>query len=155
MTEVKVQLESWDSIWPEAAPLMKAHFEEVRAKPLLPFEVDSVYAEEMWDQDYMLVVAARANQELVGYSIWWVTPNLEAKGAVQGVQGPWYVKPKFRGIGRRMFDLSVKCLKDLGAVTLRLHHSTNSGDIVAGSDVGGFYKSMGAEPIEIIYEMKV
>lgn len=148
---VSVAFESWSTLWPECEPLMFEHWKEVRENRAgLPFAVNCEIAQRLDEGGAMICLGARHKGSLVGYLIWFVTPNMESVGALQATLGPFFVLPEYEGIGYKMWTLGIERLRQIGVKTAHTHCS------VVGprqEKVKKFWQLVGAKPYEMIYEM--
>lgn len=150
---ISVRRSSWNEIWPQCEHLMYLHYCEVRQSSLLPFEVDHETVGELERLGLLVVAAAfKDEEELVGYSIWTISPSLESKGNLVAMQGPWFVYEPYRGaVGKRLWDCSIGQLKEKG-IRVALPHHWMHGE---GPRLGRFFERLGAKPLELSYELSL
>ena len=150
MADVVIGEFTWDAIWPACEPLMEQHHKEVREKELQPFKVDVETAYKLDACGALVIAGAISGHSLVGYSIWYLSPNLESAGNIIASQGPWFVLPAFRGeTGKDLWQFSMFQLKKRGVKVIHAHHWMH-GD---GPRLGKFFKKLGGTPLETVYEI--
>lgn len=149
---IELRLEPWNMIWPEAKPLMARHHEEVHERDSrMPFKPALQVAQALQEAGVLKIVTARSAGQLVGYCIWYLSPDLESEDVLVASQGPWYVLPEWRasGVGIRLVRESVRHLRDAGASLILLHHWANN------PRLGMVFGRLGAKPLETVYELWV
>lgn len=150
---VTIRPERWHDIFPESIPLMRLHQQEL--DPQSPLAVKDETLQQLDELGYLTILAARRESGvLVGYSIWFVTPNLFAEETV-AQQGPWYVDRRLgflRGrVAFRIFEASLRLFQERG-VTRVLPHHWMDGD---SPRAARFYERHGAKPTEVVYSMRL
>ena len=153
LAPVVIRKATWHEVWPAAEPLMRAHWEELRAGsgPLAaqPFEVDVPLAQAMDGAGILVISAAWDGPRLVGYCFWYRSTLLEAKGVSVASHGPWYVAEPYRNttVGLRLYRHSKKQLEELGVCFALPHHWELGG----GERLGEMYRRDGAVPLETVW----
>ena len=116
--------ETWETIWPDAESLARAHFNEVEGvlAKNRPCRIDERAMAEAERAGSLRVVGARVAGRLVGYCTWSLLPDPESKGLTMANQGAIYVDAQFAGLGYRMVTFSLPGLKAAGADYALMHH---------------------------------
>lgn len=143
----------WSDVWPEGEPLFKQQWEEVRRNgEFLPFSVNARGMQRLFDLNMMTIATARVEKELVGYLFWFTVPCMESLGNLIAAMGPYFVLLEFGGAGKMLWNASLERLKSIG-VKAAYPHVSVWGE--RRDRVERFYTSVGAEPFEIKYELRL
>jgi GNAT superfamily N-acetyltransferase len=149
--KVSVAFESWSMLWPECEPLMYEHWKEVREnRANLPFAVNCEVAQRLDDAGAMICLGARYQGDLIGYLIWFITPNMESVGFLQATLGPFFVLPEHEGTGYKLWSLGLERLREIGVKTAHVHCSAVG---KRREKVKQFWRLVGAKPYEATYEL--
>lgn len=142
--------ESWASVWPDAAPLGRAHALEVDGgiEPRRVWDPDTELLALMNLQGSYRIYTAREQETkaLLGYICWTVQLDPESRQLLIANMGPWYAAPGSR-CGGLLFKYSMGELRKLGVQCLFPHHRLQG----RGSDLGPFLQLLGAIPIQKDY----
>lgn len=149
--ELSIREEPWSSVWPDAKLLALLHAREVEAgvEPRRWHAVDEIIMERMAELGVLRTWVARGAQGLVGYLVWQVTLDAEAKGLLIAQMGPWYVLPHQPRVAFELFDASIAGLKALGVQLVLPHHRTQG----RGAGLGKFFQRRGAKLIQHTYSL--
>lgn len=149
MAVVTFQREAMATAYPDAAPLMQAHWEEVgRDRDLLVLNPDvekmvSLEAAGMWH-----VWTARADGDLVGYAAWIVAPHLHYRDAVTAFCDVIYMSPGSRRHALSFIRHVEADLQTLGAAKAFFH-------VKVTKDFGPLLERLGYEWSEKLYERRL
>ena len=153
MPEIRIGLERWESIWPDADALGRAHFEEVDGgvEPNRPYEIDTDLMKRLADAGVLRIITARVDGKLAGYCTWNVTLDVESRGLIIAQQGAWFVAKEYDSLhlGAQMFRASIAELRKLGVQNIFPHHRLQG----RGVRLGAFFKRMGAKEIQHTYSL--
>lgn len=144
--ELRLAFESWDEIWPEAKPLFEFHHETVGASVLGPLAMDEVRMAELSAAGVLRIATARRGAELVGYCMWYMTPNLTSVGVELAQQGPWFSAEP--GVGLSLFNFTLVHLEP--ATVALVHHWPNNARLGRV-----FAKRYGAVEIERVFAIQL
>ncbi len=142
---IVIGVETWASFWPEAEPLVWLHREETAPNDPRPFEPQPELCQKYFEAGVLGIVGARVAGSLVGYSMWYLSPQIDAKG-LAATQGPWYIIPQHRqsSAGFRLFEEGLRMARAAGARVAFVHHWL-VGD---GPKLEAYFLRKGAIPIE-------
>lgn len=149
-TKLTYAQESWAEFWPEAQFLLVAHRDEVEPHARTPFVLNHSVCEALDASGSMLITSARSAESLVGYSIWFLSPQFDSL-ALAATQGPWFVMPEWRasGAGIRVFRKSLEALRARGVERVLPHHWGGA----TGPGLDKFFRRLGATPLETSYSL--
>lgn len=149
-----IACESWDSLWPDARPLMLAHRAELgQDDPRCPLVPDQAFIRQLQAAGGLLLVTARDTEhQLLGYSIWYLVPSLETVGLKMAMQAPWYVVPAWRG-ERLGWKLWVRAKSELAAAGVRLLHLHAPAEGPEAASVDKFWRGLGATRLGTEYAL--
>lgn len=152
LADVQIAMESWAKLWPDAAPLAELHFSEVDGgvEPRRRMRVDTEQLALACLAGPLKIWAARRERKLLGYVLWTVQLDPEAKGLVIAQMGPWFVvEGEEKGLGARLFKESLAGLKSMGVQCCFPHHRMQG----RGAELGKFFTSLGAIEIQHTYSL--
>lgn len=101
----------WGDLYPECEEMMKSHHRELRAPGEFSLDLEMISkmsgALSMW---------GAFSPSLIGYLIWYLSPDLTSRGSIIATQGAWYVTPKERrtSAGRELYLRSLAALQKSG-----------------------------------------
>jgi len=109
--------ERLSTVWEEAVPLMKEHFEETGDFGIEEFNPDKVQYLETDKLNLSKTFTARTDTDtLVGYSIFFIFPHHHSRERICAVQDALFLQKKHRGIaGVRFISFTDLVLEALGA----------------------------------------
>lgn len=145
----RVGLESWASIWADAKGLFEDNHREVGNT--YPLALDDALISEAERCGVFLGLSARCNGELVGYASWSIHKNPESCGMILADQGAWYVQPGHPGVGRRLFDVGLRYLRQLGILAVQLHAPMAG----RGAKLGALFERLGAKAVQTRYALSL
>lgn len=150
---ISVRRESWNAIWPECNRLMEEHFNEVREDTITrPFKVDYEGAARLDEAGVMEVFAAREDDRLVGYLIWFVVPDFESAGNKMAAMGPFYSVEEAKGAGKMLWVAGLRRLRELGIKFATCHHSSFG---PRQENAKRLFESSGGYQFEVKYALKL
>ena len=122
-TETIIAKESLASVWREIQPLLFEHWREVAIHADIPLTPDRALYEQADKDGKLCIITARVDRALVGYAVYFVSPNPHYRQSLQAIQDIFFVQPSLRGafIGTRLIKESDIILKAMG-VQLVFHH---------------------------------
>jgi len=132
----------------EAEPLLRAHWDELaRNKDRVPLAPDLAGYFQAEERGRLLIVTARRNGELVGYSVWFYGPHPHYHTTIFAENDVLWLAPECRNgrAGLRLIEASHAALKAHG-VTIPHWREKN-----AHPALGRLLKHLGYVPIETIY----
>jgi hypothetical protein len=144
--------EPWESMADEAIALGKAHFLESNAgiPEWYSYEVDKAALDAANSCGALVIWTVRINCELVGYLIWQLGFDTEAKGQLMATQGVWFVEPSApQGLGIRMMNESLEYLWTCGAKVVHFHHPMSG----RGAKLGKLFQRLGASQTQVRYSL--
>lgn len=157
MSKAELTIEGWTEVWPAILELFSLHREEIGRKDIFdPLDIDSELVIQMEAANGLRIITARSDGDLVGYCIWYLSPNIETKGQLLATQGPWYVLPEWRtqGLGLELMRYALSVVKDAGAKLALLHHWVNPAD-PSRPDISKLFAFLGAIEVERVYALKL
>lgn len=144
MPRYEIKIEPWSlELWDELRALAESHFEEVDGdvEPNRKFDIDEVLMKLIEDAGALRIFTARKSGELIGYYVWTVQLDVESKGLLIGMMGPWYVAPGHPRAAFDMFKFSREALASEDVQCLSLHHRVQG----RGAHLGRFFERQGAK----------
>lgn len=145
----RVGREGWSSIWADARALGEDNHAEVGNT--YRFDPDDALISEAERCGVFLGLSARCNGELIGYASWSISKNPECCGMILADQGAWYVQRGHFGIGRRLLDIGLGYLRQLGVHEAQLHAPM----VGRGAKLGTIYERMGATAVQTRYSLSL
>ena len=103
-------------------PLIKLHYDEIsfyKDEIKLNPNFDSYI--RLYQKNILKVYTAREGGELIGYAIFFISPNMHYQDSLQANQDILYIRPDARGFGTEFIRWCDEQLKELN-VQLVLHH---------------------------------
>lgn len=130
----------------EIKPLLSAHWQEIAHYLDIPLDPDWEFYRTA---KTIRVYTARANRVLVGYAVFFISPNRHYKASIQAVQDILFVLPEYRGrTGFRLIRYCDEQLKLEGAQVVYQH-------VKVKHDFGPLLKTLGYEPVDIIHAKRL
>lgn len=145
-------LEAWEDVQPEIAELCKLHWEEIALDKDIPLAPDwDAYAR--LDDAGMLrpYVARNEGGELVGYSVFFVSPAMHYRHSLQANQDVVFLHPDYRRgrLGMSLLTLAEDSLRAEGVQVI--HHHVKQ----AHPALGRVLERMGYGVADIIYKKRL
>jgi hypothetical protein len=152
-TELNVQVESFDAVWPEADQLGLEHFCEVDGgvEPRRHYRLDEEQMRAMNERGILRILTARwgMKRALVGYLTWQLSLDVESKNLMIAQQGAWFVRPGHPRAAKRLFDYSIVYLRGLGVQCIYPHHRMQG----RGRGLERFFLRQGAKATQVTYSL--
>jgi GNAT superfamily N-acetyltransferase len=121
---ITYQEESVQDCLEEIKPLIEAHWEEIA------IHKDRIKLNPDFDKYLLLdslgmlhILTARDDEELVGYFISFIQPNMHYKDEMFAINDILYIKPEHRKgtVGYRLFKKAEASLKEIGVSVIIIH----------------------------------
>lgn len=133
----------------EISPLLETHFQEIARYKDIELDPDFVGYDLMEARGSLRVFTARLEDgRLIGYAIYFVSPNLHYRKSLQAVQDVLFIHPAHRGCGARLIRDADRELAKEG-VQLVYHH------VKCAHDFGPLLERMGYEQVEKIFARRL
>ena len=116
-----------DALCEELSPLLYSHWQEIaNYKKEIPLDVDFDFYRNMDAKGQLLILTARSEGELVGYSIFFLIRNPHYNSTLQAMNDVIYVDPPFRNsrLGLDLIRQSEQHLKGMGVRKMSWHVKT-------------------------------
>lgn len=116
---VSFQVEPWSRLWSEGEELFHQHYDELALhKDVMPMGLDNAFYSDLQLRNYLLVVTARRDGQLIGYYVGIVIahhPHNKGAGKVATCD-MFYLKPSERkgGTGAKLLIAAEKELRAQG-----------------------------------------
>lgn len=143
---ITLQVERWNTYYPDAMPLWEAHWEEVAIhQERIKLDVDVASYAALDASGKLLIVTVRDHGVLVGYWKGLILGHLHYLSTLHGTMDIVYLAPAYRRgmLAWRLFKRVEQEAKDRGVV--RLSQGTK---IHNGLDLGRLYERLGYECTE-------
>lgn len=124
---MKYQVEKLIDVLEELQPLLLNHYHEIAwRQDKIDLNPDYERYFVLEEQEMLMIVTARDDGELVGYSIYFLSPNIHYSDHKFGVNDIVYLDPAYRksGYAVALFDFSHKQLKERGCTVATIHMKT-------------------------------
>lgn len=152
---ISIQLEGWETFFPDCRPLWEAHHAEIgKVEGGLPFDPNVEKGEHLVRNGTALIITARdEDRRMIGYCVFTIGETFECRGVLIGTQGPWFVVPEHRNgsAAFRMFERALKEIEARGVRRAYPHHWL-VGDSPKAARI---FEHFGAKPEELVYSMPV
>ena len=132
------------SIYEEMKPLTVLHYEEIAHYQDIPLEPDIAMYKAIEEQGMLRLYTVRDEEELIGYSIFFIKENCHYKSSVQASQDIVFIRKDKRGQGREFLAWCDSQLKQDG-VEVVYHH------VKAAHNFGPLLVRQGYELVDYIY----
>jgi hypothetical protein len=117
---VTFQVVKWREFYPEAKPLMQAHWEEIAIdREHIQLSLNADRYQQLCDAGILHVLAAREDAELAGYYVAIIMPHMHYQDAgLMAFTDIYFLAPRFRkgSAGVQMFVEAERTLRDAGVV---------------------------------------
>jgi len=116
---------------PELEKLFPAHYEELCVTKEYPYEPDWDSYKRMAEAGLVRCITCRADEVLIGYIVFIVTPHLHYKSCKTAIEDVYFINKEYRKgrIGIKLFQYAEKVLKERGVNRIVMHtklHLDNS-----------------------------
>lgn len=120
---IVIRRESWWDCIKDAEPILVDHWREVALyQEKIPLEPDYSRYVAAENQGRLVIVTARKDGELVGYSVFILHRHIHYKNCLVASNDVIYLKPEYRGvIGARLILKSEAILTELGVDRMTWH----------------------------------
>lgn len=148
---ITFQTESFDAFWPDAAPLLLRHWEEIALKDLNgPLDVDVQMYRNLDAAGVLHITTARDDGNLVGYAVYFLTPNLHYRSLLTADADVFFLVPEYRrGLtGLHLLKAAERALSSSG-VTVVMQKTK------VAHDCGALFRRMGYAHVENLWMKKV
>lgn len=151
MSKVTFQRESLTDVLDECSDLIYDHWEDIA------LDQENIKLDPDWDAYSMaedsgrlVIVTARDQNELVGYSVYFVTMNMHYRLLMTADSDIfWLAKDRRKGMtGIKLIKASEKILKELGVMRIL-------SKVKIHKDVGKVFERLGYTPIERVYSKSI
>lgn len=145
-----MQLERWQSLWPDLKPLLEDHWREVAHYQDIALDPNYEKYCQMQDQGHLRCWTVRDGGRLVGYGLYIVTYNLHYQTSIQAQQDVVFVHPDYRkGItGYRLLKFCDEQLRQEGVQAV-YHH------VKRAHNWSPLLVHMGYELVDLIYARRL
>jgi hypothetical protein len=141
LSPVTIQEEDWFDFAPDGLPMFWRHYHEVGSYDHEVFAPNVPLLEVLARTGVIQIFTARAGEKLVGYLIFNLTPSLKSLDELNGIQGPFYVVPEWRGMtGLALHREAIRLLQGKGVKRLTLR----SGVKGVGARQDALFRRIGA-----------
>ena len=120
--------ESFDDVKQDIISLIKLHYDEIALdKEHIPLDPDWEKYKQLYDAKRLLIITARDDSKLVGYSIFFVSNHPHYKSSVYANNDLLFLHPDYRkgSLGIKLIKVSEKILKEIGVVKILWHIKFN------------------------------
>lgn len=129
----------------EAMPLVTAHYDEIAHFKDIPLDPDHVMYAALEDAGVLRVFTARTDEDqLIGYAVFFVRPNIHYKTSLQAAQDVIFIHPNHRGTGGKFILWCDEELRKEGVQAV-YHH------VKAAHNFGPMLERFGYQLIDLIY----
>lgn len=132
------------SIYEEMRPLLQQHYDEIAHYKDIPLEPDVEGYKRIEELGNLRMFTVRDDNELIGYSIFFIKHNLHYKSSIQAIQDIVFIRKDRRGQGREFLQWCDNELKSEG-VDVVYHH------VKAAHNFGPLLVRQGYELVDYIY----
>lgn len=148
---MKYHVERFDDVYPEAHPLLLAHWQELNNDPGSELLSNEALYRQAEANNGLLILTARDEGKLVGYSAIFVHQGLHNAAQKQATQDVFYVVPEYRGgmTGTRLIHLAEETLR-VESVELVYNHCNMKNPLL-----GRLLEALGYKPVSVIYQRRL
>ena len=121
LSKITYQKESFLQIWPDAKPLLEAHYKEIGLyNDKVVFDPDIEMYASLCKAGMLYILSAREGSKLVGYCVFFLQNSLHYKAISSAHNDVFYIRPEYRKgfIGVRLLKKAEVALKDMGVDVL-------------------------------------
>jgi L-amino acid N-acyltransferase YncA len=138
-----------DGLIEEMMPLINAHWEEIAHDKDIPLDPDWYKYGQLQTLGSLKVFTARDDDgQILGYSFFFVSPNLHYKSSLQAVQDVIYIDKERRGFGRKFIDWCDSELRQMGVQKV-YHH------VKAKHNFGPMLETLDYHLVDLIYARRL
>jgi GNAT superfamily N-acetyltransferase len=124
MSAVEFAVEHFADVIGEIKPLLELHYQEIASfKEHIPLDPDYARYEELDAAGRLLIITARRDGALVGYSIFFLTNHVHYASTLVALNDIVFLHPAERsgGAGVRLFKESERIVRERGARMISWH----------------------------------
>ena len=124
MSAIEIRVEKYADVIDAIKPLLELHYQEIASfKEDVPLDPDFEKYRQMEELGRLLIIAARAEGALVGYSIFFLIPHMHYKSTLCAMNDIVFLRHDLRhgGAGIRLFKESERIVREHGAKFLSWH----------------------------------
>ena len=124
---ISYQEELFKDIEQELSKIFPEHYAEVSSTPEIPLDINYESYKNIQANGNLVLTTCRKNSELVGYTIFIVSPNIHNKGCLTAYEDLYYIRKQHRKgrIGINLFKHAEEVLKQRGVkriiLTTKVH----------------------------------
>lgn len=124
MAAVEFAVEKYEDVIGEIRPLLELHYEEIASfRDKVPLDPDYERYRQAEEMGRLLIIAARREGALVGYSIFFLSPHMHYQSTVFAMNDIVFLHPDERsgGTGVRLIKESERIVRERGAALISWH----------------------------------
>jgi GNAT superfamily N-acetyltransferase len=124
MAAVEIRVERYADVIGEIRPLLEQHYQEIASfKEAIPLDPDYDRYQDLELAGALVIIAARREGRLVGYSIFFLAPHPHYKSTIFAGNDIVFLRPEERsgGLGVRLIRESERIVRELGAKQISWH----------------------------------
>lgn len=121
---IVVQVEKYADVIDEIKPLLALHWQEIaNNRDAIPLDPNYAHYKVMEDAGMLVILAARKDDALVGYSIFFLLRNLHYQSTLFAMNDVLYLLPAERAsrVGLRLIKESERVVASMGAKKISWH----------------------------------
>lgn len=125
---IKFGVERYHQVSEDIKELIKLHYEEIAVnKDVIPLDPDWDKYKSLCDNGLLMIITARDEGKLIGYSIFFITNHLHYKSTVYANNDLLYLHPDYRrgSLGIKFIKTSEIYLKQKGVAKIMWHIKFN------------------------------
>lgn len=131
MIELKYEDVNAMDFIPELEKIFPEHYEELCVTKDYQWEPNYEAYQQLASAGLLRTITCRANGELIGYIVFYITPHLHYKSCITATEDVYFVKKEYRRgrVGIKLFQYAEQVLKDRGVNRIVMHtkvHLDNS-----------------------------
>jgi hypothetical protein len=143
------QDESFDTSFPDAAPLFRAHM-AATGQDIEDWSRKNIPAlRRLDDVGALQIMTARTNGALCGYLLTMISPSLDARNVLEAHHLPFFARPDIPGLGMKLQRASIEALRRKGVAAV----IGRAGTIGSGPRMGTIYRRLGFEDAGHLYKL--
>ena len=136
---LELKMELIAEVWKEIDVLARMEHAEMEVG-WRPYQPDWMSMVTLENGGTYKTLIARKDGEMIGYLMWMIDFDIEARGILIVHQCAWFVKPGHFSVAARMFEWARAEWKRLGVKFVYLHNSERG----RGQTIGKFFERQGA-----------
>lgn len=143
--------EAFDSVYPEAAELLRLHWDEIAPyKDLFILDPNVAFYRDAEKKGILHIIAARMDTLLIGYIVMILVPHHHYQHVLVATDDIHFIHPAYRkgSIGSRLFVAAEKIMKGLGAEVMILRTKVEHNH-------GALFEHLGYSPLDLVYSKRI